>query len=67
MARLKLKRVRESSRRLLQIKMKLTRSNSHRQIAGVLIYHALWYLMPKQPPKPLPFDPSPMRPWKKSE
>ncbi len=47
--------------------MKLTRSNSHRQIAGVLIYHALWYLMPKQPPKPLPFDPSPMRPWKKSE
>lgn len=34
--------------------------------AGVLIYLALWYLMPKGSPKPLPFDPPPMQPWKRS-
>jgi phage shock protein PspC (stress-responsive transcriptional regulator) len=34
--------------------------------AGVVIYLALWYLMPEAPPKPLPFDPPPLQPWKKS-
>jgi phage shock protein PspC (stress-responsive transcriptional regulator) len=34
--------------------------------AGVLIYLALWYLMPETPPKPLPFDPPALQPWKKS-
>ena len=34
--------------------------------AGVVIYLALWYLMPEEPTKPLPFDPPPLQPWKKS-
>jgi len=34
--------------------------------AGVVIYLALWYLMPEEPPAPLPFDPPPMQPWKKT-
>jgi phage shock protein C len=31
--------------------------------AGVVVYLALWYLMPKAP---LPFEPAVMQPWKKS-
>lgn len=31
--------------------------------AGVLVYLALWYLMPKAP---LTFEPAVMQPWKKS-
>ena len=34
--------------------------------AGVVIYLALWYLMPEEPPPALPFDPPPLQPWKKS-
>ena len=34
--------------------------------AGVIIYIALWYLMPKEPPKPLPFQRPPCQPWKKA-
>jgi len=34
--------------------------------AGVVIYLALWYLMPKEPPPALPFDPPPLQPWKKT-
>jgi phage shock protein PspC (stress-responsive transcriptional regulator) len=34
--------------------------------AGVVIYLALWYLMPEEPRKPLPFDPPPCQPWRKS-
>jgi phage shock protein C len=34
--------------------------------AGVVIYLALWYLMPKESPPALPFDPPPLQPWKKS-
>jgi phage shock protein C len=34
--------------------------------AGVVIYLALWFLMPKAPPKPLNFEPPPLQPWKKS-
>ena len=34
--------------------------------AGVVIYLALWYLMPKEAPPALPFDPPPLQPWKKS-
>lgn len=34
--------------------------------AGVVIYLALWYLMPKESPPALPFDPPPMQPWKKT-
>jgi phage shock protein PspC (stress-responsive transcriptional regulator) len=34
--------------------------------AGVVLYLALWYLMPEEPaPKPT-FDPPPLQPWKKS-
>lgn len=29
--------------------------------AGVLVYLALWYLMPKTPPG---FEPAPLQPWK---
>jgi phage shock protein C len=33
---------------------------------GVILYLALWYLMPEEP-RPVPtFDPPPMQPWKKS-
>jgi len=31
--------------------------------AGVLVYLALWYLMPNEP---LDFEPPPLQPWKKS-
>ena len=34
--------------------------------AGVILYLALWFLMPKAPPIPLAFDPPPLQPWKKS-
>jgi phage shock protein C len=34
--------------------------------AGVVIYLALWYLMPKEAPPALPFDPPPLQPWKKT-
>jgi phage shock protein PspC (stress-responsive transcriptional regulator) len=34
--------------------------------AGVVIYLALWYLMPQEPPPALPFDPPPLQPWRKS-
>jgi phage shock protein PspC (stress-responsive transcriptional regulator) len=33
--------------------------------AGVVIYLVLWYLMPKEPSKPLPFESPPCQPWKK--
>jgi len=34
--------------------------------AGVVLYLALWYLLPADPP-PVPiFDPPPLQPWKKS-
>jgi phage shock protein PspC (stress-responsive transcriptional regulator) len=33
---------------------------------GIIVYLALWYLMPEEP-RPAPtFDPPPMQPWKKS-
>ena len=34
--------------------------------AGVVIYLALWYLMPEDPPPAAAFDPPPLQPWKKS-
>jgi phage shock protein C len=34
--------------------------------AGVVIYLALWYLMPQEPPPAPNFEPPPMQPWKKS-
>jgi phage shock protein PspC (stress-responsive transcriptional regulator) len=34
--------------------------------AGVVIYLALWYLMPEAPPTKPAFEPPPMQPWKKS-
>ena len=34
--------------------------------AGVIVYFALWFLMPKAPSAPLPFDPPPLQPWKKA-
>ena len=34
--------------------------------AGVVIYLALWYLMPETPPKPKIFEPAVLQPWKKS-
>ena len=34
--------------------------------AGVVIYLALWYLMPKETPPALPFDQPPLQPWKKT-
>ena len=30
--------------------------------AGVVVYLALWYLMPAEP---LPFDPPPLQPWRR--
>jgi phage shock protein PspC (stress-responsive transcriptional regulator) len=33
---------------------------------GVILYLALWYLMPEEPPPAPTFDPPPMQPWKKS-
>jgi phage shock protein PspC (stress-responsive transcriptional regulator) len=35
--------------------------------AGVIVYLALWFLMPKASPPPAPsFEPPPLQPWKKS-
>jgi phage shock protein PspC (stress-responsive transcriptional regulator) len=34
--------------------------------AGVVIYLALWYLMPKAPPPAPAFPPAPQQPWKKT-
>jgi phage shock protein PspC (stress-responsive transcriptional regulator) len=34
--------------------------------AGVVIYLALWYLMPEMPPAKPAFEPPPLQPWKKS-
>jgi len=33
--------------------------------AGVIVYLALWYLMPKAPPATLGFEPPPLQPWKR--
>lgn len=32
--------------------------------AGVVIYLALWFLMPKTSEPPRPFEPAPLQPWK---
>ena len=34
--------------------------------AGVVIYLALWYLMPEEPPPAPTFEPPPLQPWKKT-
>jgi len=34
--------------------------------AGVVVYVALWFLMPKAPQPPPPFESPPLQPWKKS-
>jgi phage shock protein C len=34
--------------------------------AGVILYFALWFLMPKAPPVPTAFEPAVMQPWKKA-
>ncbi len=34
--------------------------------AGVVVYLALWFLMPKEGPPAPTFDPPPLQPWKKS-
>jgi phage shock protein PspC (stress-responsive transcriptional regulator) len=34
--------------------------------AGVIVYFALWFLMPKAPPPALSFEPPPLQPWKKA-
>ena len=33
---------------------------------AILVYLALWYLMPKAPPPPQNFEPAVLQPWKKS-
>jgi phage shock protein PspC (stress-responsive transcriptional regulator) len=33
---------------------------------GVIIYLALWYLMPEAPPRPKNFESPPLQPWKKA-
>lgn len=33
--------------------------------AGVVLYLALWYLLPAEPPPAPAFDPPPLQPWKK--
>ncbi len=33
---------------------------------GVLLYLALWYLLPEEPPPAPTFDPPPLQPWKKT-
>ena len=33
---------------------------------GVLLYLALWYLLPEEPPPAPSFEPPPLRPWKKA-
>ena len=32
--------------------------------AGLILYLALWYLMPKSSPAPLPFEPAVAQPWR---
>jgi phage shock protein C len=32
--------------------------------AGVIVYFALWFLMPRGPLPPPAFEPAPLRPWK---
>ena len=32
--------------------------------AGLIVYLALWCLMPKTPPAPLPFEPAVNQPWR---
>lgn len=32
--------------------------------AGVIVYLALWFLMPKEPATAPTFDPPPLQPWK---
>jgi phage shock protein PspC (stress-responsive transcriptional regulator) len=34
--------------------------------AGVIVYFALWFLMPKAPPVPTAFEPAVMQPWRKT-
>jgi phage shock protein PspC (stress-responsive transcriptional regulator) len=34
--------------------------------AGVVVYLALWFLIPKETPPAPTFDPPPLQPWKKS-
>jgi phage shock protein C len=34
--------------------------------AGVIIYIALWFLMPKAPPEPKNFESPPLQPWRKA-
>jgi phage shock protein PspC (stress-responsive transcriptional regulator) len=34
--------------------------------AGVIVYFALWFLMPKAPLPPPTFEPPPLQPWKKT-
>ncbi len=34
--------------------------------AGVIVYFALWFLMPKAPQPPPAFEPPPLQPWKKT-
>jgi phage shock protein PspC (stress-responsive transcriptional regulator) len=34
--------------------------------AGVVLYLALWYLMPKAPPAAQNFEPAVLQPWKKA-
>ena len=34
--------------------------------AGVVIYLALWYLMPEEPAPAPAFEPPPLQPWKRS-
>ena len=34
--------------------------------AGVVLYLALWYLLPAEPPPAPAFDPPPLQPWKRS-
>ena len=34
--------------------------------AGVVLYLALWYLIPEEPPRELGFEPAVLQPWKKT-
>ena len=34
--------------------------------AGVIVYLALWFLMPRAPLPPPVFEPPPLQPWKKT-
>jgi len=33
--------------------------------AGVVVYLALWFLMPEAPPEPKKFESPPLQPWKR--